>query len=83
MSGRYSQRFTLHMRLAKGGYLLAYDILDGRRAFARKTVAADTRASRAITVYQFGGRRFDNAGALIAAYEASLQPTDQREGDAA
>ena len=70
------QRFVTHLRLAKGGYIYSYHIVDGEEVVGQKITHAETRASGETTRYFLGDSEFATAKEFVAAYEAS------KKGDA-
>lgn len=68
----YQHRFFMHGRLARGGYMRAYEILVDGKKIGEKTVVAETRTSPEQVTYTLGGLIFDSAKAFTDAYEASL-----------
>jgi hypothetical protein len=65
-----TQRFVMHMRLAKGGYVRGYEILDGEKIVGRKSVGAASRHEEAKVCYTLDDREFTTAKEFVAAYEA-------------
>ena len=67
------QRFTMHLRLAKGGYTYNYHILDGEKVVGQKITHAETRTSGETTRYFLGDQEFATAKEFVAAYEAEKE----------
>ena len=73
---KLTQRFVMHMRLAKGGWTRGYDILDGDKVVGTKSVGAATRLAEATACYTMtDGEEHATAAQFLAAYEAKKKET--------
>ncbi len=71
-----TQRFVMHGKLAKGGYMYMYEIRDGDKLIGGKTVHAESRKGPEQVTYTLNGseQEFHSAKELIEAYEAQKNP---------
>lgn len=65
----YLQRMSMMARMARGGYLHEYEIIDGNTVIGTKRVTAYSRNGLATSVWSRGDRRFEKFNDFIAAYE--------------
>lgn len=68
------QKFTMHARLGKGGYLYQYDIVHDGKVVGFKSVGRADYKTKERTVYLLGTQEFDSAKAFREAYEKQIAP---------